>query len=73
MPSTILRARVDSVRKKKAETVLRKLGVSPAQAINMLYAQIELHKGLPFMVTERDSDLLPSDQHYGSVMKINDE
>jgi addiction module RelB/DinJ family antitoxin len=73
-PSTILRARVDSARKRRAESVLRKLGVTPAQAINMLYAQIELRKGLPFMVTERDNDdLLPSDQHYGSVMLKNDE
>ena len=72
--STILRARVDSKRKKRAESVLRKLGVSPAQAINMLYAQIDLHNGLPFMVTERKNDeLLPSDGHDGSVMKKNDE
>ena len=73
-PSTILRARVDSTRKRRAESVLRKLGVTPAQAINMLYAQIELRKGLPFLVAERDnSDLLPSDEHYGSVMRRNDE
>jgi addiction module RelB/DinJ family antitoxin len=73
-PSTILRARVDSTRKRRAESVLRKLGVTPAQAINMLYAQIELRKGLPFMVTERENaDLLPSDGHYDSVMRLNDE
>jgi addiction module RelB/DinJ family antitoxin len=73
-PSTILRARVDAKRKLRAESVLRKLGVTPGQAINMLYAQIELHKGLPFLVTEKDhSDLLPSDAHYGTVMKRNDE
>jgi DNA-damage-inducible protein J len=73
-PSTILRARVDTTRKRRAESVLRKLGVTPAQAINMLYAQIELRKGLPFMVAEPDnSDLLPSDQHYGAVMRRNDE
>jgi addiction module RelB/DinJ family antitoxin len=73
-PSTILRARVDAKRKLRAESVLRKLGVTPAQAINMLYAQIELRKGLPFLVTEKDqSDLLPSDEHYGAVMKRNDE
>jgi addiction module RelB/DinJ family antitoxin len=74
--STILRARVDATRKRRAESVLRKLGVTPAQAINMLYAQIELRKGLPFMVTEREkenADLLPSDGHYDSVMRRNDE
>jgi addiction module RelB/DinJ family antitoxin len=65
---------VDDTRKRRAESVLRKLGVTPAQAINMLYAQIELRKGLPFMVTEREnSDLLPSDGHYDSVMRRNDE
>ena len=73
-PSTILRARVDATRKRRAESVLRKLGVTPAQATNMLYAQIELRKGLPFLVTERDQlEFLPSDEHYGAVMRRNDE
>ena len=73
-PSIILRARVDASRKRRAESVLRKLGVTPAQAINMLYAQIELRKGLPFLVTAQDnSDLLPSDEHYASVMRRIDE
>jgi addiction module RelB/DinJ family antitoxin len=73
-PSTILRARIDAKRKRRVESVLRRLGVTPAQAINMLYAQIELRKGLPFMVTEREnSDLLPSDEHYAAIMRRNDE
>jgi addiction module RelB/DinJ family antitoxin len=73
-PSAILRARVDSTRKRRAEKVLRKLGVTPAQAINMLYAQVEIQRGLPFLVSEKENeDLLPSDEHYGSVMRRNDE
>jgi DNA-damage-inducible protein J len=72
--STILRARVETSRKRRAESVLRKLGVTPSQAINMLYAQIELRKGLPFLVSAQDnSDLLPSDGHYASVMIHNDQ
>jgi len=40
----------------------------------MFYAQIELQRGLPFMVTEPlNSEIRPSDAHYGSVMKKNDE
>ncbi|MFA6959673.1 MAG: hypothetical protein WC205_02860 [Opitutaceae bacterium] len=31
----------------RAEAILTKLGVTPTQAINMLYAQIELRKAVP--------------------------
>jgi antitoxin component of RelBE/YafQ-DinJ toxin-antitoxin module len=35
------------------------MGISPGQAINMLYAQIELRHGLPFPVlAENNSDVL---------------
>lgn len=44
----MVRARIDPRRKQRAEAVLEKLGIAPSQAINMLYAQIELIKGMPF-------------------------
>lgn len=59
MPKTaakpFVRARVDSKRKRNAEAILSKLGISPGQAINMLYAQIELKRGLPFPVVAEDN------------------
>lgn len=54
-----VRARVELKRKRNAERILETLGITPGQAINMLYAQIELKKGLPFPVsTEDNSDIL---------------
>ncbi len=49
MPQTgVIRTRIDPRRKARAEKILNKLGVSPTQAITMLYAQIELRKAIPF-------------------------
>jgi addiction module RelB/DinJ family antitoxin len=52
--TTLLRARVDSGRKIRAEEILGRYGLTPAQAINVFYAKVEETEGLPF-------DLRPSD------------
>ena len=44
----MIRARVDSKLKAKAEAVLAELGISPGDAIRVFYRQIALRKGLPF-------------------------
>ena len=44
----MVRARIEPRRKQRAEAILEKLGIQPSQAINMLYAQIELLHALPF-------------------------
>jgi len=44
----MVRARIEPGRKRRAEAILSRLGIQPSQAINMLYAQIELLKALPF-------------------------
>ena len=55
----LVRARINPKRKRTAEMILEKMGISPGQAINMLYAQIELKHGLPFpVVAEDNSDVL---------------
>lgn len=43
-----LYVRIDTNLKEDAEAILRQLGISPSSAIQMLYSQIILHKGLPF-------------------------
>ena len=40
-------ARIDAELKENAEEILRKLGISPSGAIQMLYSQVVLTKGLP--------------------------
>ncbi len=53
--TAIVHARVEPRTKKKAEGVLRKLGMSPTEAIRLFYRQICLRGGLPFRV------LIPND------------
>ncbi len=48
--TAIVHARVEPRTKKKAESVLRKLGMSPTEAIRLFYRQICLRDGLPFAV-----------------------
>ena len=46
--TTLLRARVDSSRKNRAEKILGRYGLTPAQAINVFYAKVTETDGLPF-------------------------
>ena len=48
--SAIIHARIEPRTKRKAEAVLKKLGLSPAEAIRLFYRQIDLRGGLPFPV-----------------------
>ena len=53
--SAVVHARVEPRTKRKAEGVLKKLGMSPTEAIRLFYRQICLRGGLPFPV------LIPND------------
>ena len=50
MKTAIIHARNESQDKQKAEGVLRKLGLTPTEAIRIFYRQISLRGGLPFPV-----------------------
>lgn len=41
-------ARIDTTLKENAENILNQLGITPSSAIQMLYSQIVLQKGIPF-------------------------
>lgn len=43
-----VRARIEPSVKKRAETVLQKIGISPSEAINVFYRRIVADKGMPF-------------------------
>ena len=60
--TTLFRARVPALRLKKAEKILEQLGMKPGDAFNMLLAQIELCKGLPFEVTTRPAQVLSAEK-----------
>ena len=46
--TTPVYARIDSNLKEKAEDILRQLGITPASAIQMMYSQIVIKRGIPF-------------------------
>lgn len=48
--TTAVYARIDTALKESAESILAQLGISPSAAIQMLYSQIILNRGLPFEV-----------------------
>ena len=43
-----IQARLDPSLKKKGDMILKKIGITASQAVNAMYAQIVLQKGLPF-------------------------
>ncbi len=46
--TSVVYAQIDTKLKEEAEAILAKLGVSPADAIQMFYSQVVLTKGMPF-------------------------
>ena len=49
--TAVVRARIEPNLKTDAEYILRELGLSPTDAVTMLYRQVILRRGLPFEVT----------------------
>lgn len=56
--TAIVRTRVPARRLQRAERILHRLGLTPADAVNMLLAQIEIRQGLPFEVCTQPTPLL---------------
>lgn len=50
MPTEPTNLRLDIEAKRKAYAVFAKVGIKPAQAVNMFFHQVNLHNGLPFDV-----------------------
>ena len=53
--TTLLRARVDRNRKTRAEKIIGRYGLTPAQAINVFYAKVTEAGGLPFDLRPAES------------------
>ncbi len=47
--------RMDPTLKEAAEDILAQLGITSSRAVQMLYKQIVLHRGLPFALTLPDN------------------
>lgn len=48
--TTTIRARIEPKLKAEAEAVLAKLGLTPSDAIRLLYHQVKLRRSLPFEI-----------------------
>ncbi|WP_404422314.1 type II toxin-antitoxin system RelB/DinJ family antitoxin [Nibricoccus sp. IMCC34717] len=60
--TTLLRARVPKNRLRRAEKVLARMGLKTSDAVNLLFAQIELRGDLPFTVTTNPRPLLTPEE-----------
>jgi addiction module RelB/DinJ family antitoxin len=66
--TAILRTRIDPRRKARVEKILDRLGMTPTQAVNMFFAQIERRKAIPFPVAiGDDSDITPPIEHVARI------
>jgi DNA-damage-inducible protein J len=48
--SAMIRARIEPKLKSEVEKVFSKLGISSSEAIQLFYAQVKIHNGLPFEI-----------------------
>lgn len=75
---TDIRVRVNSKLKQSTQTILKDLGLSMSDAVNLFLIQVEQHRGLPFPVQlpphtqqafeeARDGNLI----HYSTIEEMN--
>ena len=50
MKNAVINARIESHLKVDVELILKNLGLSATQAINIFYQQIKYHNGIPFEI-----------------------
>jgi len=63
--TTLVRARVKSGRVKRVTRILDRMGLKPADVVNMVFAQIEQRRALPFDVADAGDNY--AFQEYGGT------
>ena len=63
--TTTFKTTVPNARLKRASAVLQKLGLSAGEAFNLMLAQIEIQKALPFAVSLQPKPLLNAEEQAG--------
>ena len=63
--TTLVRARVKTERVKKVSRILDRMGLKPADVVNMVFAQIEQRRALPFDVADAGDDYAQAE--YGAT------
>ena len=73
MSTKLLRVRVDAVRAKKAVAILAAVGLKPTEAVNIFFARVVAHGGIPFPVVRDETDELLNDaafiRHLGRMKR----
>jgi addiction module RelB/DinJ family antitoxin len=71
----LFRTRVDARRKRAAERILARVGLTPGQLVNMVFAQVELKNGVPFPVNavESDDGYLPHVPNAGTCAALREK
>ncbi len=67
--TTTFKTTVSNSRLKKANAVLQKLGLSAGDAFNLMLAQIEIRKALPFAVSLQPKPLRDAEEQAGEWTK----
>lgn len=73
MKTNTINARIEPHLKADAEAILKKLGLTSAEAIRLFYSQICLHEGLPFEVKIPNAETLAAirDAEEGNTLKAD--
>ena len=66
--TTLLRARVGIRRKNRAEKILGRYRLTPAQAINVFYAKVSETNGLPFDLRPSETEDLLADPEFRTYL-----
>jgi DNA-damage-inducible protein J len=66
MKAVHVHARIDADTKEQAESIMRTLGLTPSQTVNLFYRQIIASRGIPFPVK------IPNDET-DATLKATDE
>ena len=67
----IVRARIEPELKHDVEAILEELGLKSSDAVNMLFRQIKLHRGIPFNVNipNKETERAINDANLGRGLK----
>lgn len=69
MSTTLLRTRIDTRRIHEASEILEAIGLTPGDAVNMFFAQVVQHRGIPFPVlTSRE----PNAETIAAMREVDD-
>ncbi len=65
----LFRVRIDKGRKARATKIFNRIGLTPAQAVNVFFAKVEATGGIPFDLRPSETDELLADPEFVAHLK----